>query len=84
MNSMKNLKLKCQKPLFCKSSLLMGPCYDVTISMIYKMRMGDPIEIKLVPMGFLFQRAFKSNMVKNDVSSTIMGSKIKIVSNQFT
>ena len=43
--------------------------------MIYKMRMGDPIEINLVPLGFSFKELsnqIKKFIRKNDVSSTLI------------
>ena len=41
--------------------------------MIYKMRMGDPIEINLVPLGFSAKELSNqvNSQVKNDVSSTL-------------
>ena len=46
--------------------------------MIYKMRMGDPIEINLVPLGFSFKEIsnqIKKFIGKNDVSSTLRARK---------
>ena len=51
-------EIKMPKTPFCKSSLLMGPYYDV---MIYKMRMGDPIEINLVQLDFSFKELSNKN-----------------------
>ena len=63
MKSMENLELKCQKLLFCKSSLLMGPCYDITISgkQLFIKWDGWSDWDKFGTVGFLFRRPFKSN-----------------------
>ena len=62
MEWMTNLKWKCQKPLFCKSFLLIGPYYDVTISgKQWFIEWSD--WYKFGTVGFLFQRAFKKHKI---------------------
>ena len=54
-------EIKIPKSLFCKSSLLMGPYYDVTISgnQWFINDNGWSDWDKFGTVGFLFQRAFK-------------------------